>query len=67
MDSTDDEYDDTGVQGPWTLRVKEIFWPSPGPKPGVDGEPDRVPAERRRERVRAQNNPFAYGDTRSRP
>ena len=58
MASTDDDYDsddydDTGVHLPLTVRVKEIFWPSPAPKPGEAGEPDRVPAERRKEVMRS--------------
>jgi hypothetical protein len=64
MDSTDDDYDDTGVQGPWTLRLKETFWPSPTPKLGEDGEPDRVPPERRKEVMRSldpQEVKLAFG------
>jgi hypothetical protein len=64
MDSADDDYDDTGVQPPWTLRVKEIFWPSPAPRLGEDGEPDRVPAERRKEVMRSldpQEVKLAFG------
>jgi hypothetical protein len=64
MDSTDDDYDDTGVQAPWTMRVKETFWPSPSLKPGEDGEPDRVPSERRKEVMRSldpQEVKLAFG------
>jgi hypothetical protein len=65
MDSIEDDYDDTGVQAPpWTLRVKEIFWPSPTPKLGEDGEPDRIPSERRKEVMRsldAQEVKLAFG------
>jgi hypothetical protein len=64
MDSADDDYEDTGVQAPWTLRVKETFWPSPALKPGEDGEPDRVPADRRKEVMRSldpQEVKLAFG------
>jgi hypothetical protein len=64
MDSTDDDYDDTGVQAPWTMRVKETFWPSPVPKLGEDGQPDRVPAERRKAVMRSldpQEVKLAFG------
>jgi hypothetical protein len=70
MASTDDEYDDsddyedTGVQAPWTLRVKEIFWPTPAPKAGESGEPDRIPSERRKEVMRSldpQEVKLAFG------
>jgi hypothetical protein len=64
MDSTDDDYDDTGVQAPWTLRVKETFWPSPRPRPGEDGEPDRIPQEQRRAVMRSldpQEVKLAFG------
>jgi hypothetical protein len=64
MDSTDDEYDNTGVDTPWTMRVKETFWPSPAPKPGEDGEPDRIPAERRKDVMRSldpQEVKLAFG------
>jgi hypothetical protein len=64
MDSTDDDYEDTGVQAPWTMRVKETFWPSPVPKLGEDGQPDRVPAERRKAVMRSldpQEVKLAFG------
>jgi hypothetical protein len=64
MDSTEDDYDDTGVQAPWTLRVKETFWPSPASNQGEDGEPDRIPSERRKEVMRsldAQEVKLAFG------
>ena len=67
MDSTDDDYDDdedSGVQVPLTLRLKETFWPSPAPKPGEDGEPDRIPDERRKEVMRSldpQEVKLAFG------
>jgi hypothetical protein len=49
MSSTDDDYDEGGTPAPWTLRVKEIFWPSPVPKLlGEDGAADRIPPEERR-------------------
>ena len=49
MTSSDDDFDESGLHGPWTLRVKEIFWPSPAPKSSNDsGESDRVPPEQRR-------------------
>jgi hypothetical protein len=63
MDSTDDD-NDTGVHAPWTVRLKETFWPSPGPKPGVDGEPDRIDSDRRREVMRsldAQEVKLSFG------
>jgi hypothetical protein len=55
MASTDhdfDDSDDTGMPMPLTQRVKDAFWPPPAPKLGVDGEPDRIPQERRREVMR---------------
>lgn len=65
MSSTDDDYDDdTGAKAPWTLRIKDIFWPPSGPKPGVDGEPDRIPPEQRREKMRSldsQEVKLAFG------
>lgn len=67
MSSTDDDYedhDDTAWQAPWTLRLKETFWPSPAPKPGESGEPDRVPSERRKEVMRSldpQEVKLAFG------
>jgi hypothetical protein len=64
MDPTDNDYDDTGVQAPWTMRVKETFWPSPVPKLGEDGQPDRVPAERRKAVMRSldpQEVKLAFG------
>lgn len=48
-----EDHDDDGLQTPWTLRIKEIFWPLPAPKPGADGVPDRVPPERRRAVMRS--------------
>lgn len=49
MTSTDDDFDETDVQGSWTLRVKEIFWPPPAPKASGDaGGSERVPQEQRR-------------------
>jgi hypothetical protein len=53
-DYEDDEYDDTGVPVPWTLRVKEAFWPSGTPflgSPAVTAadiipEPERKAAMR---------------------
>jgi hypothetical protein len=53
MASSDDDYEDTDVQAPWTLRLKETFWPSPAPRPGEDGEPDRIPPERRKAVMRS--------------
>jgi len=70
MASTDDDYDDsdeyenTGVRAPWTLRVKEIFWPTPAPKTGEGGEADRIPPERRKEVMRSldpQEVKLAFG------
>jgi hypothetical protein len=67
MASTDDDqddYEDTDVRAPWTLRVKETFWPSPGPKPGQAGEPDRIPPEQRKEVMRSldpQEVKLAFG------
>jgi hypothetical protein len=63
-DYDSDEYDDAGVHMPLTLRVKEIFWPSPAPKPGEAGEPDRVAPERRKEVMRSldpQEVKLAFG------
>lgn len=66
MSSTDDEYDDyeddDAVQAPWTMRVKEIFWPSPAPKTG--DEPDRIPSEQRKQIMRSldpQEVKLAFG------
>lgn len=53
MGSTDDDYEDTGGRAPWTLRVKQTYWPPPAPKPGEDGEPDRIPPEQRRDVMRS--------------
>jgi hypothetical protein len=53
MAAIDDDSEDTGAQVPWTLRVKDAFWPAPAPKPGVDGQPDRIPEERRKEVMRS--------------
>jgi hypothetical protein len=64
MASTDDDYDDSGVQAPWTWRVREVFWPSPAPKSGEDGEPDRIPEDQRREVMRSlgpQEVKLAFG------
>jgi hypothetical protein len=52
MASTDDHFEDlTAVRAPWTMRIREVFWPSPGPKPGDDG--DRIPSEQRKEVMRS--------------
>lgn len=62
-DNEYEEYDETGVQAPWTLRVKETFWPSPGPKVASSSD-DRVPPERRREVMRTldpQEVKFSFG------
>lgn len=66
MSSTDDEYDDyeddDAVQAPWTMRVKEIFWPSPALKTG--DEPDRIPSEQRKQIMRSldpQEVKLAFG------
>ena len=67
MSSTDDEYDyddDTGVQASWSLRVKEIFWPSTTARASGEGGPDRIPPEQRRERMRSldpQEVKIAFG------
>jgi hypothetical protein len=56
-----DEYDDTDAQVPWTLRVKQIFWPSTVPKPG---EADRIPPEQRKQAMRTldpQEVKLAFG------
>ncbi len=53
MASTDDHSDDTGVQTPWTLKIKETFWPTPVAKSADDGEPDRIPPERRKAVMRS--------------
>ncbi len=53
MSSTDDYDDETGPE-PWTLRVKEVFWPSPVPTALDDsGKPELVPAEQRKEVMRS--------------
>ena len=52
------------MRAPWTLRVKEVFWPTPAPKPGEGGEPDRIPSERRKEVMRSldpQEVKLAFG------
>ena len=54
MSSIDDEYEDTGMREPWTLRVKDAFWPSGSPflrSPAVTAadilpEPERKAAMR---------------------
>jgi hypothetical protein len=64
MASTDDDYDDTGVQAPWTWRVREVFWPSPAAKSGEDGEPYRIPEDQRRTVMRSldpQEVKLAFG------
>jgi hypothetical protein len=68
MASTDDDYDDydddTGVQAPWTWRIREVFWPSPAPKSGEDGEPHRIPEDQRRTVMRSldpQEVKLAFG------
>jgi hypothetical protein len=65
MASTDDDYDDdTGVQAPWTWRIREVFWPSPAPKSGDDGEPHRIPEDQRRSVMRSldpQEVKLAFG------
>jgi hypothetical protein len=70
MTSTDDDYDDsgdyedTGAPAPWTLRVKEIFWPTQAAKASASGEPDRIPPERRKEVMRSldpQEVKLAFG------
>lgn len=67
MSATDDDYEefeDTDVRVTWSLRLKETFWPAPAPKPGENGEPDRVPAERRKEVMRSldpQEVKLAFG------
>jgi hypothetical protein len=52
--SSTDEYDDETGPEPWTLRVKEVFWPSPVPAALDDsGKPELVPDEQRREVMRS--------------
>jgi hypothetical protein len=53
-DYEDDEYEDTGVRAPWTLRVKEAFWPSGSPflgSPAVTAE-DILPEPKRKAAMR---------------
>ena len=58
-----DDSDDTGIGTPWTVRVKETFWPAPASRPG-DGEQDRIPPEHRKEVMRSldgQEVKLAFG------
>lgn len=58
MGSIDDDFGDedgTGVQAPWTMRLKEIYWPPPAPKLGEAGQPDRIPSEQRKDAMRSLN------------
>jgi protein-S-isoprenylcysteine O-methyltransferase Ste14 len=54
MSSTDDYEDETSGPEPWTLRVKEIFWPSPEPPALTDsGQPELIPSDQRRAVMRS--------------
>ncbi len=60
----DDYDDDTGVQAPWTWRIKEVFWPTPTPKLAGDGETGRIPPEERKQTMRSldpQEVKLAFG------
>ncbi|HEY1653467.1 MAG TPA: tetraspanin family protein [Acidimicrobiales bacterium] len=65
MSSTDDYDDETIGPEPWTLRVKEAFWPAPVPKPSNDpDQPDLIPSQQRREVMRSldpQETKFSFG------
>jgi hypothetical protein len=64
MSSTDDYADETGRE-PWTLRVKEAFWPSPVPPTLTDsGQPELIPSEQRRDAMRSldpKETRFSFG------
>ena len=64
MSSTEDDEDETGPE-PWTVRVKETFWPSPVPRAmDESGQPELIPPEQRREVMRSidpQETKFAFG------
>jgi hypothetical protein len=54
MTWTDGNYDEPSVSGPWTLRVKDIFWPPPEPKPSGDADGSQIiPSEDRKTVMRS--------------
>jgi hypothetical protein len=63
MSSTDHDEDETGPD-PWTLRVREAFWPSPAPAPSSDsGLPALIPLEQRKQVMRSldpQETKFSF-------